>query len=329
MLGFGALGQYALGQVSSPVQGSTTLAGVSATAAVGTLTTPASPNVALVGVGSTAAVGTLTITVSVSTALTGVAGTAAAGTLTITAMASPTLTGVAGAAGAGGMGTSATDTVTVVLVGVSATTSAGTLGTAFDSRGLPTGVAGTAAAGTIAITASGTASPSGVTGTTGVGTLKGGPSGIATGVAGTASVGTLTVTISIGSVRRLTLRNALRRLRLLGNWAGTRSRNMYVGRDFDPANPTETEIYSLDFVNELADLETLSSISAVTLTVFQGTDATPSSHLSGSASISGTTVSQRLATLTSGVTYTLAITVITSLSNTITLFSRVACRPVQ
>ncbi len=104
---------------------------------------------------------------------------------------------------------------------------------------------------------------------------------------------------------------------------------MYVGRDFDPANSTESEVYSLDFVNDLASGETLSSVSSVGLTVFQGTDASPSSHLSGSSSISGTVVSQRLATLTSGVTYTLSFNVLTSQSNTITLFSRVACLPVQ
>ncbi len=104
---------------------------------------------------------------------------------------------------------------------------------------------------------------------------------------------------------------------------------MYVGRDFDPANSTESEVYSLDFVNELATSESLLSVSSVGFTVFQGADADPSSHLSGSPSISGTIVSQRLITLTSGVTYTLSFTVLTNQSNTITLFSRVACRPVQ
>ncbi len=103
---------------------------------------------------------------------------------------------------------------------------------------------------------------------------------------------------------------------------------MYVGRDFDPANTTESEIFSIDFTNELSTGETILSVSSTTLTVFQGTDADPSSHLSGSSSVSGAIVSQRVANLTTGVTYTLAFTVLTTLSNTITLFSRIACLPV-
>ena len=104
---------------------------------------------------------------------------------------------------------------------------------------------------------------------------------------------------------------------------------MYIGRDFDPANPLESQIYSIDFTNVLSTGETILSVSDVGFTVFQGEDASPSSHLSGSASISGTVVSQRIVTLDENVTYTLAFTVLTSMSNTITLFSRVACLPVQ
>ncbi len=104
---------------------------------------------------------------------------------------------------------------------------------------------------------------------------------------------------------------------------------MYVGRDFDPANTTESEVYSLDFTNELGSGETLMSVTATALTVLQGTDADPSSHLSGSSSISGSIVSQRVANLTVGVTYTLAFTALTSASNYITLYSRIACLSVQ
>lgn len=190
-----------------------------------------------------------------------------------------------------------------------------------------TGVAGTGAVGTI-LGGPG-ATPSGVYGTGAAGTIGGSVRFTLPSVYGTGAVGTITLYIPLIIVRRLTLANVLRRLRLLGNWTAPRARNMYVGRDFDPANATESEVYSLDFVNELASGESLSSVTSVTLTVFQGTDADPSSHLSGSASITGTIVSQRLVTLTSGVTYTLSFTVLTTQTNTITLFSRVACRPVQ
>jgi hypothetical protein len=111
---------------------------------------------------------------------------------------------------------------------------------------------------------------------------------------------------------------------------------MYVGRDFDPANPTESKVYSLDFVNRLGTGETISSVTAVTLTVFQGVDSNPGAHLSCSASVRGTVVSQRLGgglapggNLLSGVTYTISMTVTTSHSNVVTLFSRISCRPVQ
>jgi hypothetical protein len=106
---------------------------------------------------------------------------------------------------------------------------------------------------------------------------------------------------------------------------------MYVGRDFDPANPTESEVFSLDFVYTLQSGETINSVTSIDLTVFQGMDANPNSHLTGNPIVSGKVVSQRVGGLVAGVTYTFSITVNTSppLSNVITLFSRIACRPVQ
>lgn len=110
----------------------------------------------------------------------------------------------------------------------------------------------------------------------------------------------------------------------------------YVGRDFDPANPTESEVYSLDFVNELDPGEVINSVSSVTMTVFQGTDANPTSHLAGGPAINGTIVSQRVGgpsapggNLIAGVTYTIAYTVSTSFTNLITLYSRIACRAIN
>jgi hypothetical protein len=103
----------------------------------------------------------------------------------------------------------------------------------------------------------------------------------------------------------------------------------YVGRNFDPANPTESEVYSLDFASELQSGETVTSVSAVELTVFQGVDDNPGSHLSGDSSVLGSVASQRIGGLVAGVTYTLSFTVNTSLGNLITLFSRVACLPVH
>ena len=111
---------------------------------------------------------------------------------------------------------------------------------------------------------------------------------------------------------------------------------MYAGRDFDRANPTENEVYSLDFVNDLQSGETINSVISASLQVFQGVDTSPNSHLSGNPSISGTIVSQLIGgalapggNLLAGVTYTIIATVNTSLNNFITLYSRVACRPAQ
>lgn len=194
------------------------------------------------------------------------------------------------------------------------------------------GVAGTGAVG--AMTVSGTAisvALTGLAGTGAVGTIMAASSDSValTGVYGSGAIGAITLYIPLPIDASLKLANVLRRMRLLGNWTAPRARNMYVGRDFDPANTTENEVYSLDFVNELATGETLSSVTTTSLTVFQGTDANPSSHLSGGSSITGSVVSQRITGLTAGVTYTLAFTVLTNMTNTITLFSRVACRPVS
>ncbi len=194
------------------------------------------------------------------------------------------------------------------------------------------GVAGTGAVGAMSVSGSEISlTLTGVAGTGAAGSIMAASSSVVnlTGVAGTGAVGDIVLYIPLPIDETLKLSNVLRRLRLLGNWTAPRARNMYVGRDFDPANSTESEVYSLDFVNEISTSETLSSVTSTTLTVYQGTDSDPSSHLSGISSITGTVVSQRITGLTSGVTYTLAFTVLTNMSNTITLFSRVACRPVS
>jgi hypothetical protein len=113
---------------------------------------------------------------------------------------------------------------------------------------------------------------------------------------------------------------------------------MYVGRDFDVANPTECEVYSIDFGNGLQSGESI-NVASITMTVFQGLDSNPSSHLSGSPaiSLSGTVVSQRRiggsgapgGNLLAGVTYTITYTVTTNLTNVITLYSRIPCRSIN
>lgn len=89
---------------------------------------------------------------------------------------------------------------------------------------------------------------------------------------------------------------------------------------------SETIAQVFDFISLLAIGETLSTAS-VAATVYSGTDSSPSSVISGSASISGTKVTQLITGGTLGVTYTLVCTVTTSASQTLTLMGFLAVVP--
>ena len=79
---------------------------------------------------------------------------------------------------------------------------------------------------------------------------------------------------------------------------------------------TRTEVFS--FLSLLAVGETLSGAST-TVTVYSGTDASPSSIISGSATISGSNVSQKFTGGVSGVTYLITVTALTSAGQTLTI----------
>lgn len=81
---------------------------------------------------------------------------------------------------------------------------------------------------------------------------------------------------------------------------------------------SETFIATFNFVSRLSAAETISTAS-VAATVYSGTDATPSAIVSGSATISGKTVTQSITAGTEGVTYKLVCTITTSLSQTLQL----------
>lgn len=80
----------------------------------------------------------------------------------------------------------------------------------------------------------------------------------------------------------------------------------------------ETKLYAFDFSSLLAVGETLSTAS-VAASVYSGTDASPSSLISGSASIASAIVSQKITAGTAGVIYELACTVTTSAGQTLVL----------
>lgn len=60
-----------------------------------------------------------------------------------------------------------------------------------------------------------------------------------------------------------------------------------------PKTPTEEEFYSFDYARLLGPGETISG-SVWTVSVLEGTDASPSSMLSGAPSVSGSRVSHKL-----------------------------------
>jgi len=78
----------------------------------------------------------------------------------------------------------------------------------------------------------------------------------------------------------------------------------------------EKKPLSFDFTEVLAPTETLLTATC-TVIVVDGVDATPSSILSGSATITGTIVYQKVQAGVAGVTYRLVMTVTTSAGSTL------------
>lgn len=81
-----------------------------------------------------------------------------------------------------------------------------------------------------------------------------------------------------------------------------------------------------DFASVLDVGETVSS-AVVTSTVYSGTDASPSSMISGSASASGTTVTQLITGGVEGVMYYLTCTITTSNGQTLIMTGFLAVIP--
>ncbi len=74
--------------------------------------------------------------------------------------------------------------------------------------------------------------------------------------------------------------------------------------------PSESRVFAMDFAAQLADGESLTSVSSVT--------AAPSGlTISGAATLSGAVASQRIAGGTAGVRYVVTFVVTTSASNTL------------
>lgn len=85
-----------------------------------------------------------------------------------------------------------------------------------------------------------------------------------------------------------------------------------------PKYTTESELITFDFTPVMVSGETISTV-AVSATTLEGGDASPSAILSGSASISGYKVTQRIAGGTTQNTYRIVCTATTSVPNIYTL----------
>ncbi|MHB8413931.1 MAG: phage fiber-tail adaptor protein [Acidiferrobacteraceae bacterium] len=80
----------------------------------------------------------------------------------------------------------------------------------------------------------------------------------------------------------------------------------------------ETATYTFDFLSRLAVGETIST-QVCAATVYSGVDASPSSIISGSATASGSVVSQNITAGVAGVIYQIVCTITTSASQTLLL----------
>jgi hypothetical protein len=98
---------------------------------------------------------------------------------------------------------------------------------------------------------------------------------------------------------------------------------MYVGRDFDPADPGESQVFGFDWVNDLAVGDSIVGVLA-NISVQSGTDASPSSRLVSTPFIlSPTQAVQRVANVLPGVNYTLQLIATTAQGDTLSLFSHI------
>ena len=86
--------------------------------------------------------------------------------------------------------------------------------------------------------------------------------------------------------------------------------------ELSPKLVSEVKDYTFDFTSNLAVGETIST-QVVVATTYSGTDASPSSTVSGAATASGAVVTQEVTAGTEGVIYKLVCTITTSTGQTL------------
>lgn len=109
---------------------------------------------------------------------------------------------------------------------------------------------------------------------------------------------------------------------------------MYIGTDLPDMSTNDIRTLALDFVNDLAVGETISSSQAFCevppeLNVGAPTDGNPSSHITNGPTVLGTKVAVRIATLIPGICYRLRIVATTNQANSPELYAHIKCVPVE
>jgi hypothetical protein len=92
---------------------------------------------------------------------------------------------------------------------------------------------------------------------------------------------------------------------------------------FPPKRPDERKTYTFDFTSQLSSSETISA-AATTATVYSGTDPSPQTIVYASATISGQTVTQKIAGGTLGVIYQVVCAITTSSSQVLQMTGLIA-----
>lgn len=118
------------------------------------------------------------------------------------------------------------------------------------------------------------------------------------------------------------LRNVIVRARYLQ----VPSAGGYAQRTFDPADPGESQFYGFDMTNAL--MGTTIASATVALTVEEGADPSPGSHLVGPVVISGSIVKNRIANLVAGNTYSLEFVVVIGSGDILTVYAHIPCEDI-
>lgn len=108
---------------------------------------------------------------------------------------------------------------------------------------------------------------------------------------------------------------------------------MYIGNDLPDMSMSDVRTLALDFINDLASAEAITSSTPYCevppeLNVGAPVDANPQSHITNGPTTLGTKVAVQLSNLIPGITYRLRIVATTNQANHPELYTHVRCTPV-